>query len=77
MSILIEGKNLNKIYRSKDKETMALCDVSFFLNEGEVLGVVGESGSGKSTLLKVISGLEKPDSGEILHEGKDYRGDCP
>ena len=77
MGILLEGKNLNKTFKSKDKDTIALCDVSFYLEEGEVLGIVGESGSGKSTLLKIISGLEKADSGELLHEGNDYNGIGP
>lgn len=77
MGILLEGKNINKTFKSKEKDTVALCDVSFYLVEGEVLGIVGESGSGKSTLLKVISGLEKADSGELLHEGKDYNGMGP
>jgi ABC-type dipeptide/oligopeptide/nickel transport system ATPase subunit len=74
MSVLLEGKKINKIFRPGDKETVALRDVSFVLNEGEVLGVVGESGSGKSTLLRVLSGLERPDSGELLHGGEPYRG---
>ena len=77
MSILLEGKNINKVFRSGDKETIALSDVSFCLNDGEVLGIVGESGSGKSTLLRVISGLEKPDSGDIIHEGNSYKGMGP
>ena len=44
--------------------------MNFTLADGEVLGIVGESGSGKSTLLKQISGLETPDSGEILLSGQ-------
>ena len=48
----------------------AVADVSFALREREILGIVGESGSGKSTLLRMISGLEAPDAGEILLEGK-------
>ena len=68
--ILLEGKNISKRYRRRDVSVDALSDVSFFLNEGEILGVVGESGSGKSTLLRQISGLEVPDSGELLLDGK-------
>jgi ABC-type glutathione transport system ATPase component len=68
--ILLEGKNISKRYRRRDVSVDALSDVSFVLNEGEILGVVGESGSGKSTLLRQISGLEVPDSGELLLDGK-------
>ena len=68
--IILEGKNICKRYRRRDVSVDALSEVSFALNEGEILGVVGESGSGKSTLLRQISGLETPDSGELLMDGK-------
>ena len=80
--IILEGKNICKRYRRRSVSVDALSDVSFTLDEGEILGIVGESGSGKSTLLRQISGLEMPDSGELLLEGqplpvkrtrKDYR----
>ena len=58
-------------------EAKALNDVSIQMKEGEVLGIVGESGSGKRTLLRVASGLEKPDSGELLYKGRDYTGSSP
>ena len=77
MDIILEGKKLNKSFKTGEKKTQALCDVDFFLKEGEVLGIVGESGSGKSTLLRVASGLEKPDSGELLYKGRDYTGSSP
>ena len=68
--IILEGKNINKRYRRRDVSVDALTDVSFVLNEGEILGIVGESGSGKSTLLRQISGLEVPDSGELTLDGR-------
>lgn len=74
---LLEGKKLNKNFRNRDKEIEALVDVSFSLQEGEILGVVGESGSGKSTLLKIISGLIGPDSGELFYKSKEYTGSKP
>ena len=67
---ILEGKNICKRYRRRDVSVDALIDVSFSLRKGEVLGIVGESGSGKSTLLRQISGLETPDSGELLLAGK-------
>ncbi len=77
MSVLLEGKKLNKKFTSGDKETVALSDVSLELSEGEILGVVGESGSGKTTLLRVLSGMLLPDSGELLYKGSDYKGKGP
>ena len=67
---LLEGNHIHKAYARGNSSVKALNDVSFTLGDGEILGVVGESGSGKSTLLKQISGLEAPDSGEILLDGK-------
>ena len=67
---ILEGKHICKRYHRRDVRVDALSDVSFTLAEGEILGIVGESGSGKSTLLRQISGLETPDSGEMLLDGK-------
>lgn len=53
----------------------ALSDVSIDVCKGETLGLVGESGCGKTTLGRIILGMEKPDSGEVLIEGEDLNGD--
>ncbi|QGP92581.1 Galactose/methyl galactoside import ATP-binding protein MglA [Neomoorella glycerini] len=45
-------------------------DVSFTVNEGEVLALLGENGAGKTTLMKIIYGMEKPDRGEISIQGR-------
>lgn len=45
-------------------------DIDFTVRKGSVHGLVGENGAGKSTLMNVLSGLYKPDSGEILMNGK-------
>ncbi len=67
---LLEGRGLCKRYARKGKAVEALQEVDFTLADGEILGVVGESGSGKSTLLRLVSGLERPDRGELLLEGR-------
>ena len=69
-TVILEGRDIVKRYRRRDVSVDALSDVSFTLREGEILGIVGESGSGKSTLLRQISGLETPDSGELLLDGQ-------
>ena len=71
--VLLEGKNLTKKYKNRERETDALRDISFYLKEKEFLGIVGESGSGKSTLLRLIAGLERPDSGVLTYRGDEYQ----
>lgn len=67
----IEVKNLCYIY-NKDLpgETIALDDVSFKVNDGEIIGIIGHTGSGKSTLLQHLNGLLKPASGEVYVDGQ-------
>ena len=74
---VISGRDLNKEYKTRDRVVRPLQHVDFDLFRGEILGVVGESGSGKSTLLKMISGIEKPDSGSLYHHGTEYTGQGP
>lgn len=61
----IQVKNLVKEFDNKK----VIDDISFSVNDGEILAIVGFSGSGKSTVLKLISGLITPDSGDILTTG--------
>ncbi|MBQ2825069.1 MAG: ABC transporter ATP-binding protein [Clostridia bacterium] len=63
-------KNLTKTYAGKT----VLNNVSFDLMEGEFLSILGPSGCGKTTLLRILIGLEKADSGEIIKGGKDISG---
>jgi len=62
---LVEIKDLNVVYRSDDKTTVAVDDLSFDIKKGELVSIVGPSGCGKSTILRCISGLLQPTSGEI------------
>lgn len=62
-------KNLLHLKKNKIKEFQALCDVSFNVEKGNILGVIGKNGSGKSTLLNAIAGIFSPDSGTIDLKG--------
>lgn len=62
---------IKKIKKSiTEKEFLALDNVSFTVKKGDVVGVVGRNGAGKSTLLKVVSGIQKPTSGNIVLNGR-------
>ncbi len=66
---VLEVRAIDKRYGA----TVALRDVSFVLNTGEVCGLLGENGAGKSTLVKALSGVIAPDSGEMRIAGAPYR----
>ncbi len=73
MNHILEVKNLNvyytdkgSLFKRKTQKKHALKDVSFFMEEGEVLGLVGESGCGKTSLAKAILGMQKEMEGEII-----------
>ena len=60
--VSLEINNLTKVF---DKKTV-LDNISFTVNDGEFLSILGPSGCGKTTLLKILIGIEKPTSGEII-----------
>ncbi len=65
---ILEVKNVTKTYPG----VVALDNVSFDVEEGEILALIGENGAGKSTVIKTIAGAIQPDSGEILIDGKRF-----
>jgi ribose transport system ATP-binding protein len=67
--MLLKADALTKTYGS----TQALKGVGLELRSGEILGLVGENGSGKSTLLRLLSGMQRPDSGTITVDGQPLR----
>ena len=74
-NILLKASNITKSYTQKKflKKfvKIVLNDVSLSLEQGKCLGIIGESGSGKSTLGRIITGIEKADSGIVEFEGKN------
>lgn len=67
---MIEIKNVTKIYQRGSVATNALKNISFVINQGEYVLLTGRSGSGKSTLLNVLTGIDKPATGEIFIESE-------
>lgn len=69
--VILEVKDLTKIYGSGDTQVTALDHVSFSVNKGEFVAIIGASGSGKSTLMNLIGGIDRPTSGSVMIEGKE------
>lgn len=67
--VLIEFKNIKKIYGKGANETFALNGVDLKIYKGEFVAIMGASGSGKSTSMNIIGCLDKPSSGEYLFDG--------
>ncbi len=70
-SILIQTNNLNKYYKDTSSRVDVFQDINIKINESDLVGIVGKSGSGKTTLISILSGLEKPNTGNVLFEGND------
>lgn len=66
---MIEVKTVSKTYGKKKTAFQALKNVSFTVPSGASVAIIGKSGSGKSTLMHVMSGLDRPEVGEILVDG--------
>jgi putative ABC transport system ATP-binding protein len=68
---MIEVKNVTKTYGKKHNIFTALDDVNFSIPNGASVAIIGKSGSGKSTLMHAMSGLDRPQTGQVIIDGKD------
>ncbi|MDD6096982.1 MAG: ABC transporter ATP-binding protein [Firmicutes bacterium] len=71
---LLEAKEIRKVYTTRlgGNSVEALRNVNLSVDEGEYVAIMGESGSGKTTLLNILAALDKPTSGSVLLEGRDF-----
>ncbi len=69
--MVIEAKELSKIYGSGENRVVALDKAGLKIGQGDFISIIGPSGSGKSTLLHLLSGLDRPTSGSLTYDGKD------
>ena len=67
----IEVKNLSKIYQMGEVKIKAIENVSFSIDEGELVVILGPSGAGKTTILNILGGMDSPTSGNIIIDGTD------
>jgi NitT/TauT family transport system ATP-binding protein len=73
----LEAKNIVKYFKHDSHRLKALDGVNLKIEDGEFVCLVGPSGCGKSTFLRIVAGLEKPDEGEILFDGKPVKSTGP
>ncbi len=71
---MIEIKSLNKTFKNSASIVEALKNVSLTIEDGDIYGIIGMSGAGKSTLVRCLNYLEKPDSGDVIIDGKSLNG---
>ena len=69
--MVIELKNLDKVYSGENSPAVhAVNKVNLLIPSNQIFGIIGKSGAGKSTLVRLISLLEKPDSGEVWYDNE-------
>lgn len=71
MGTIVEIQDLVKYYKAGDNVIKAVDHTDLKIERGKFTAIVGRSGSGKSTLLHIMGGLDRPDSGKVMIEGKD------
>ncbi len=71
--ILLDVQGVSKSFGG----VKAVWDISFTLNEGQVLGLIGPNGAGKTTIVNMLTGFIKPDRGRVLYKGKNITGMTP
>src|SRR3974390_2464880 len=75
---LLQVQSCCQAFPKPDGENLlVLNDINLTLKEGEIVGLLGRSGSGKSTLLRLISGLARPISGNVVYQGQSVVGPAP
>jgi len=68
---MIEVRAITKTYGKKQNDFLALDNISFTIPEGTTVAIIGKSGSGKSTLMHAMSGLDRPERGEVVIDGEN------
>lgn len=68
---MIEIKGITKTYGKKQNAFLALDNISFDIPNGTTIAIIGKSGSGKSTLMHAMSGLDRPEVGEVIIDGEN------
>lgn len=71
MGEIMVAKGVRKVFGSGESQVVALNDISFTINRGELAIILGPSGAGKSTLLNLIGGMDVVTSGSLLVDGED------
>ena len=74
---LLEVSHLRVDLHTHRGTAAAVRDMTFTLDRGETLGLIGESGCGKSSLMRLLTGLERPDGGQILFRDEDVGAASP
>ena len=68
-------KKKNKRFKTKKEEFLAVDNISFKVEKGEIYGILGPNGAGKTTLLRMLGGILTPTSGNIFVAGHNYEKD--
>lgn len=74
---ILEIKNINRVYKDGETTVEALSNINLTVERGKFISIIGSSGCGKTTLLRLIAGLDRPQSGQILLEGQEIRDTDP